>query len=514
MGLYKEADILDAVIEKTAAALSLKEKPFLAKIAKIMLVIEKIKPGATIRETELVFPLSKLPVKGMTRQHALETVKKEMDTFGAFLTSNLQKKYRGTAYEMSYGDFLADVQDLTKMIDVTFTSKSERQNIREALNAIDRVRNMLKRLAMLARTEAYKGSSFEQGVQVLHALERAILGNDEEARIDNIKALQRLFPEEGRPEDTAIVDVARKQKEIPAVGITAVRDLFQEEMDEFGVDEDLVTTREDLIGKINRLTEEVKTSDHLLQYLYTLRDRWDEFKSAVAQDIPLGAHEQYKERLHTPTPQPPAEVPQQVSQEEGEEGEWGEWGPPQQASATKLRQLTAAGSKKLKLDRPSMLPPRERWQQYENPWRRAEFIGRDIDLFVDYLNTWEASGRALPFVTHMYGRPDRGEAYVRDKNIIEERLTKETGMAERKHEKRRSEKERYEEMKRPLDQAYEAGERRALWSMWRREYIVKLLQVVQHALAPELRSDIATEQAFDKVLREFHRLLNYRLSSQ
>lgn len=477
MGLHREANVLDAVLEKYAGALAYREKPFLARVAQILLVLEKTEPGSVVKGSDLVFPLSKTPIAGLTRQKGLEKVQAELEAFTQWLSSNLQHRYKGTQYENSYRDFIDAVSALSRTISTIFISSTEKQSIAEAIKAVNKTRQMFGRLIVYSRTAA-KESTFEKIADLLLSLERAIQERDGTMVTQLLVNLRQSIPQEtSKNADIfqALME-AYEKGDIPFVGVQALDREVKEDPEEYGLAPETLIERHDLANYEKDRKDRKENAGKLVERVHHLENRWNE----LAYNI------------------------QTAGVKVGE-----------QLAAMDMENVTEPVRQYMSKPKP---PPwnlnlRE-WGKYRSIFRKYEFVLDDVDLLSQAYEMWANSGWAqvYDFPTFLNagqaGGDERLHKFMTD---IGQQLSFIYNEAKWKYEKLEKEENDIGDKRKAKDEEYKGAVNQVLWRVWHREYIDKLIQIVHYSLAPETRGEVSTKQAFDKTLREFQKLLNYRL---
>lgn len=478
MGLHREADILDSVLKKHAGALAYKEKPFLSRIAKILMILEKTEPGNVVKAADMVFPLSKTPLTGLTRQKGLEKVQAELEAFVQWLTANLQHRYKGTKFENSYRDFIEEVAALSRTISTIFLSSTEKQSITEAIKAVNKTRQMLGRLIVYARSAHEEDSTFEKLAELLLNLERAI----QERNGDLVNRTLRDF-EQSIPKNTSenaelfqAMTEAYEKGDIPFVGVQALDREVKDDPEEYGLAPEIVIERHDLASYEKDRRDRKETAGKLVERVHHLENRWSELQYNIQS-----AGQRVEEQL----------------------------------SETDIEDVTEPVRQYMKKPTPPPwnLTPRD-WSKYRSIFRKYEFVLEDVDLLSMAYEMWSntAWNQSYDFPTFLNaGQPGGQEALTVFMQNITQQLEFIYQEARWKYERLEKEEVEAREQRKEKDIEYDRATDRVLWRMWHREYVEKLIQMVRYSLAPETRGEVSTQQAFDKTLREFHKLLNYRL---
>jgi broad specificity phosphatase PhoE len=153
-----------------------------------------------------------------------------------------------------------------------------------------------------------------------------------------------------------------------------------------------------------------------------------------------------------------------------------------------------------------------------------------IRLYAERFSEWKGLGEEVPFWLYVKrGLPTELEI---QKGVERQRLIKNREIAAAELQRidqdlrniaqsTREEADLYydlflkaDEDLRNMNEAYEDSYKESLWNLWHREYVAKLSQIIRYFLAPETRGGESSAQAFNRVLRKFQEVLNFRLTAE
>ena len=521
MGLHREAEILDRVLEKQAQLLSYKEKPFLAKLARIMLALKGIEANEIIEGKDLKFPTTGTTLVGMTKQKALTEIHKHLDAFiEQFLVPNLEKRYGGTEYEHEYRRFVEGVHSLSQMVQSVFSSRTEQQNIREAVTAIEQVRKMLGRLIVYSRTRGSEGEDLaeqllKQGLNILNDMEMDVQQINEAAAKKGLKKFEQLLPKINPPAHVyGRVAEAYEKNAIPA--FAQVKQI-QGRTEEIMGDVDVLELRQ---AKALKTDTEKKVRDReiLGRKADVLNQQYVELKAEIE------VNEKIPDQAPTPTPEPqeqqiPEESPQSYT-------DWGEMRKRMPGGITPPSQLKqpeqSEQSEQYQSSGNYVLPAN--YEHYKNVANRVDAVDRDVRVLSSWFEKYKEEQRVsekfrqtMSFSAYLQAsKPGSQKGVVfnmapRALSIIERNIKDLNAELNDQLQQFQKERDAYSGELERLTDSFQEAQTSAVWELWHEHYVARLAQTVQYALAPETRGTKTSGQAFQKILSEFHKLLNYEL---
>ena len=476
--LHKEANILDSVLERQAQLLAFKEKPFIAQLAQIMLVLKKYGAGDIVRE-DLTFPVSGLRLSGMTRQQAVEEVIKHLKTFAEqFLVPNFEKRYRGTKYERDYHQFINEVYILAQMLKGVFTSRTEQQAAREALTAVEQVKKVIGRLIVYERTQEQVQTQTQPGEQaeseellmgalkILSDLGLAIQRGDTEEILRNIEGFQEIFPR-GLSSESAIFKIvadAFSKGALPFVRPKEIDERIEDKMDD-----SQQTELQRAKSQSSDLKKEIESKYDLFHRLDILEERFNQLKVEIEKrEFSAQRTENYDEYM-----------------------------------------------KRIKVVPGIYIVPKS-YEHYRNKYRRYEAVVNDISALEGYLGKYnehpEYEG-VVPFSDFLTKGSTEGRTAAKRASEItkinladlKREVQLDIDTAEHAWTKINS------ESLIPLQIERQKLYNEIVWKLWHEQFVIKLVETLRYVMSPETRGEETTVQAFNRVLSEFNRLLNYQL---
>jgi len=477
LGLHREADMLDKILEKQAQVLSYKEKPFLARLAKVMLVLRKYKPGEAIKE-DLIFPITNTRLYGMTPQQAMNESQKILKVFiDQFLLPNFDKKYKGTKYEIEYRKFIDEVHSLYQTLQGAFPGKTEQQNIREALLTIDQTKRALGRLIVFVRTqqevqEINEGREEEKailegGLYALDVLGAALRQRDFNGVRAALKEIREAFPR--KVSDTnplfRVVNTAFEQGELS--GFVSGKDIERETQDRLDLETNIEL--EQVEDQFSKLQEDFKRKTSLARMVDNLKRRAEMLKKEIIQhEFDLAPTAKAKPFLDAIRQQPGTYVVP-TSHEHYRGNKY-----------RKYEVVEAA------------LSNLETWLER---YRQVPDLSQVIPFSI-YLSKGANRKMAVEATDIIYRDVmDLTQDLERDINFIDNSKD----VVNREYQKLQYEKTRVQSF--------------VIWDMWHQQFIVRLIQTINFTLTPEVEDEgkETSSQAFNKVLSDFNKVLNYPL---
>lgn len=473
VGLHREADILDKVLEKQAQLLAFKEKPFLAQLAKIVLSVKSKKSGERISDADLRFPISNRRLVGLNKQEVLEEIHKHLTAFiEQFLIPNLEKRYRGTRYENEYKRFIDGVRELADLIKASFVAKSVQQNIREALTAIDQVKRMLGKLIVYERTREGKvpaqpaEDKFKEALNVLGDLEVAVQRLDEAEAERKIAELKQVIPYNAGIRDSVvfIVTEAYNRGLLPFVRARDVQELASDAMSA-----DQAVEYNKLKSHKKRLEVELKRKQDLIGQVGVLEDTLRQIANEASQ---------YEGQLGSLDRQQHKELYQLLESE---------------------------------VEQQYLVPTS--YEQYRSKYRMYERIEHDIARLGRFFEKYKKNSelaKTISFSTFLSRgqgprrfaevlRAIQNNLKILTSELLYEEQAVDTGLVNVTNQIT------------PLEEEEYAAKLRAIWTLWYENFINRLSQTIQFTMAPETRGEETSEQVYKRVLLEFGRLLQYEL---
>jgi len=473
LGLRKEADALDRILQKRADALAYKEKPFLAQLAKIMLALRQYRSGEVITD-DLTFPITGLRLMGLSRQAAIEEVQKHLKAFvEQFLLPNLDRAYKGTKAETGYRKFISESFNLLQMLQGIFSVRSEQQSIREGVSAVEQVKKMVGHLMVYVRSEGQLGKSvdpqveaiLQEALQILGNIEIAVRQLNESEVKKSVEQLLVIFPREidsDSPIYDLVVKAFKKGDVIPFVRQNVVEEEAKERLD---IAQE-VELNQGLAQEKKFETELVRKRD-LERHALELEERArDDQAEAAKYEFPTRPIDTFKEF---------------------------------EANLKKMPN--------------TYLMPERKVSQYKNKYRRYEVISGDLSNLEKWLVRYKENSEVNQvvsfsnFLSKMVDNKKAKQAF----DIINLNIADLKDEVER--DIRATEKALFAVQRDlfPLKQEWNNTKNHVIWDLWHEQYIVKMIQVLNYVLAPETRGEETSVQAFNKVLSKFNELLNYKV---
>lgn len=473
-GMTTEADVLDKILTRSAQLLRLKEKPFLSRLAEIMLVLMKQAPGALIKGSNLTFPGSQKRLVGLTREEAVQEVRQHLEAFiSQYLLPIFEQKYVNTQYEEEYRQFIDEVRGLAILIEHFFTGKTGRERIQQGLSAIGQTRKMLNTLLVNQRIRRrtdpdYPDASreLEAGLDILTELQVAVQRLNQTAASKYTKQLRKVFPDD-LEEYSPLYELLYKlyPEHIPFIQQGVVKQEVVERLDE------------EHIRELAKVEESIKENRKEFDYV---NETWADLDES---------HKRWQQVKQS------AEAVQQES-----EG-----------------RVTKKFKNEKELRRRRKTLPVERFEEpkmyeYIHPTRRLEAINRDIHAVQEWMDSYSTHDARtwLTFSQFLSRGMDRN----RLKKITKKIEANLTGLEQTLSSQSKSlEAKLNDAIKKRvfLKPVYDDTKNRVIWELWHYEFIDKLIEMVNVTLTPEISEEGTSGKAFKRVLREFRDLLDYEL---
>jgi len=467
LGLQREANTIDKLIEKKAQLLALKEKPMIAQLVKIVMVLEKFKPSDLIKGVDISFPISGTPLFGMTRQRAIEELQKHFNAYiEQYLIPTLNTRYKGTKYETRYRSFIEEVQELSRSLSGLLPAHTEQQSVREALTAIEQVKRTLGKLAVHAkiREEGRSSSNVDiektirQGVKVLSDIEGAIKRFNEDDVEEGIKKLKALFPRSLSPKSSfySLLCKAYTDGLLPFVGTKEVEEQTIDRMAP-----DVVSALEKSLAQQKFLVTELTKRQALYDRIESLEERFDVIVKNIHQvDIQTNSPLTRAEYSALESPGKPPDIYNYRNMDR------------------KFNQIEGD------------INILERWV---NNYTQDAILKQRIS-FGMYISKGTDEKRTQKFI-------DNNQRNITDlKGEIESDIDRIAGGVKQTQDVQLQ------------HSGYRSSTRDSvIWEEWYDRSISRLIQTLHYTLTPGVRGDETTEQAFDRILKTFQGLLNYDL---
>lgn len=213
LGLHQEANLIDDFLQKRAGILSLRERPFLAALAQVLLKIKKYEPEQQVTEA-ISLPGSQKSLYGLTKSRIQHLVAETLRRFiEAYAKPKLEKQYAGTEVADKYGKFISIMEKTLSALEHTFRGPADLQRrAKEIGRVVDRLRSSLDRLlAAQVRSSPLVVKTHDEAQKQLDALELALHNRDIEGIEKVRKWFTKTFPAEHNDNiPKQLVDVVAK----------------------------------------------------------------------------------------------------------------------------------------------------------------------------------------------------------------------------------------------------------------------------------------------------------------
>lgn len=474
-GMHAEAGMLDKVLQKTAILLELKEKPFLAKLANIMLVLANQRPGTLIRGTQLAFPSSGKRLVGLTREEALDEVRRHLEAFiEQYLMPTFEAKYVNTRHEEGYRTFIENVRGLALLMESLFSGKTSKERVRDGLSALNQTRKMFNMLLVNQRVQKKTRPDFPdatneltEGLDVLTELQIAVQKLDERATKTYTRKLQAICPSD--------LDDQSDLFQLVYLSYPTAIPFIQQGVIEREVEERL---SEDQLIVLRDVIRDIKKNEKVQKSLYDVYER-------------LGTTQK---RFDTVKAQAESEQQQSVARIQSK--------PKMPAKEFRRRRRTM----------PEEIFREPRLYGYIRPSIRLDAIERDVEALEEWLQSYQ-NHQANTWLTFSQFLSRGSDPRRLDK--ITKKIQTNMANLERimttKIRTVRQELDSDSKKRWSLMQEKNQVEARVTWDMWHHEYIDKLVEMLNLVLTPEISLEGTSIRAFKRTLREFQDLLSYRL---
>ena len=482
LGFHKEAELLDKILEKRADVLSYKEKPFMARLAKILLVLRNYESGQLIKE-DLTFPISNTRITGMSRRQVVEEVQKHLETFiNQYLLPNFDKKYKGTRLETRYRDFVSQAYNLLQTMRGIYSARSEQQGIREAINAVEHTKRIVGKLIVFARSHDFADETFPTGAEDLlgeiyrlfNDLEMSIKQNNKTETDKNLQKIWDTFPLSVNPDGLLFLIIHRAYTD-------GILPFSQEETERSTLDLLDSKTRDELLqskSDLEKYEKEINSFNRLRQRIYDLETRTNKLEQETLS-------------YENITPSIPA-----TQQELGEQ----------------LQQYLTYVKKM-----PGTFMPPKGFEHYKKTPSAKYSRCKALEGEVSNLEIWfekykeEKDGqlcKTIPFSTYLSKGVDSKAAtkaltmIKRNVDDLKREVEKDLVALERTYNKAKQDNAK-------VESEHEKKQNQVIWEKFHREYVTKMVQTVLYALSPETKGEETSKQALNRVLSEFDKVLSY-----
>lgn len=253
VGLRNEANAVDRFLQIHAGLLSYEDKPFVAKLAKILLELRSYGLQQKVQE-DLTLPGSSRSLIGLTKSQVLDLTAKTLERF---INDRVKEKYRnryvGTRHEQAYREYINALEQTLRALGNTHLGpKDIQRRQREIGGSIAKLRSAIDRLSVFRREpipgqeEQYEKSlkEVEKVKNIVHRqldnLETALANRNEE-RIKDIQRLfvTRLFPKDMKSAAGALQDaVTGSYKALSRPKAHAIEKAISEKLEEGDYEDD------------------------------------------------------------------------------------------------------------------------------------------------------------------------------------------------------------------------------------------------------------------------------------
>jgi len=472
IGLHTEADILDRFLQRQAQGLAHREKPFFAQLAEVVLAA---KNSQDIIKEKLALPLSNKSVAGLSKEQALEEVVDHGEAYiERFMGPRLEKMV-DTPHEEEYRHFGKLAQSaIGTLKEILNTGK--RASVREITRQIQHTQAIVNRLSFYGRDRAQTSKDLEdlQKIQfhvnsLLEALKDAVQTGDA-SKVGEISAqLEQIFPEQ--PDAQSMLYKAVGTAATDTLGSEDKKKIEQKIFDQLNEGED--TWEESLQAEI------LDTN---------IRDLKNKLEKLRVDESNIGALSIEFNRLVT-------EIKEH------------------QKALKRPSSMSEEGKELAKYERETLKSPIayqfKNWQQ-KSRTRIYNLTREEVRMlhewFQDYLHSEQVT-KGTTFAVYLGKKPN-------DLIEIFDIITRNIKSVERslgydiEHVSNRLKQSRDEFNLHSLQVDQIRNEH--LWSVWRDQFIKKMLDVVQVSLQPQEEGG-RRDMLFNTALRQFRQLLDYKL---
>ena len=502
LGFHEEANLLDRIMLKRADLLGLREKPALARLAKILLIVRKYNSGERARE-EARLPMTGVPIIGMTKQEVVSGVQKNLiEIINQIMVPIFEDEYRGTKFEKGYRIFINKTMEVNKMLQGLFATQSEQQSISKALDALSTSKKAFQDMLVSIRSRDLSEEDVppetseameEEILEMMEALSDvgiSIKEHDTEQAYRKMKKFEDSIPQEANPDSPLFMLVFRMFQEKALAPFRQVIEKVENQVNS-KIDSREIERLEEIKENLPGVKKNYMSDKNILRRIDLLHKNLLTLEKDIKQK---------------------SEIPKVVETVETDQSEW--------AAGIKRKELGEFNANEAFI---KALP-----SQYTLPtggMGYAESATHErynrLEAEVNNLQNWFASYLAAKggsiSTTHSFSN------YMSKKtnpNIAQEALDilKEGIVMFRKNmqsssQSKKKEIDEQEVESNIINEKKDIIRNQVVWGIWYRDYITSMANTVFLYLSPETSSGSGESftQSYNNVLRAFNGLLSYEL---